>query len=214
MHMGDQQERQQNELQCFICRCKKKSEKLRSTKEGTEKLAKQLLNFNKIDGSANFVSEICKNEDEESLKVKLLSKKYHKSCYDKYNNKRLREVTSRKRRLELENDEAGPSKKRTTRNSDQYKRQLGDAYCIFCNKSDNVGNLRAAGAFHSTTATPNVEHIKQLTNEWATMAAFLEDNTLLAKFSTGDVTSNEFFYHTNCYVGFRNRYFSKKIGRK
>jgi len=43
------------------------------------------------------------------------------------------------------------------------------------------------------------------------MALYLEDIRLLSKFSSGDVVSNELFYHKACYKTFFNRYKKAKL---
>ena len=42
------------------------------------------------------------------------------------------------------------------------------------------------------------------------MALFLNDLSVLSKLSSGDVASNELFYHSKCYKTFANRYSAAK----
>ena len=49
-------------------------------------------------------------------------------------------------------------------------------------------------------------HVDNFTYNLKEMASFLNDSILLPKFSTGDVISNELFYHKNCYLYYRNKY--------
>ena len=42
------------------------------------------------------------------------------------------------------------------------------------------------------------------------MAAFLGENALLAKLSTGDIVANELYYHQKCYNAFLNNLIRKK----
>ena len=81
--------------------------------------------------------------------------------------------------------------------------------CCICLKIDRVESLTAAGTYHASTQKTDSLHVQNLTQKWKIMAAATNNNKLLQKLAFGDVTSNELFYHQNCYTTFKNEYRGK-----
>ena len=67
-------------------------------------------------------------------------------------------------------------------------------------------HLVAAGTLHATENKADPSHVQNITEKWESMAAVTNNEELLRKLAFGDVTSNELFYHKNCYQAFRNLY--------
>ena len=100
--------------------------------------------------------------------------------------------------------------KRSKRNSFS----LGELICCFCNERDTSNNLCAAGIMHAKDEGVNRQHVEILTVKLKTIATFLGDNALRAKRSTGDIVSNEIYYHKKCYQSFSNEFTQKRQMRK
>ena len=89
---------------------------------------------------------------------------------------------------------------------------MGELIFCFCLNLDVLENLTAAGTFHVSTKKTDSLHVQNLTQKWKKMAAVTNNNELLRKLAFDDVTSNELFYHQNCYSTFKNDYRGKLIG--
>ena len=72
---------------------------------------------------------------------------------------------------------------------------IGLPVCCLCEEDEEVINLCAAGTFHASVMENDLPHVKRLTEEWKSMASFLEDSNLLIRLSGGNVASNELYYH-------------------
>ena len=56
------------------------------------------------------------------------------------------------------------------------------------------------------------KHNKELTNKWKNVAITVGNDSLLSLLSSGDLASNEMYYHTSCYKDMINKY--NAINRK
>ena len=83
---------------------------------------------------------------------------------------------------------------------------MGTLICIFYKHFDNVENLCAAGTLHATTKKVKLDHVTIFTEKLKSMAVEVGNNDVLPKLSSGDVASNEIFYHKICYRNFRTQY--------
>ena len=54
------------------------------------------------------------------------------------------------------------------------------------------------------------QHVDKISEQLRSMALFMNDLSVLSKLSSGDVASNELFYHSKCYKTFTNRYSAAK----
>ena len=63
---------------------------------------------------------------------------------------------------------------------------------------------------HAKYEKVNKQHVEELTLKLKTMVAFLGENALLAKLSTGDIVANELYYHKERYNAFINKFNQKK----
>ncbi len=113
--------------------------------------------------------------------------KWHKLCQMKYNNMKLQRV---KRKLSEEpGSSAATPPKRTRSNvscvdSSHYR-------CFFC-------YLDLGSEYHQATTLELDQRVRQ-------SAEFLEDTTLLAQLSTGDMVAIEAKYHNRCLVSLYNQ---------
>ena len=64
-------------------------------------------------------------------------------------------------------------------------------------KQKQFQKLQAAGEYHTSFQSPNVQHVASLTEQWREMASLLENTEILSKLQT-DVRANELFYHSKC----------------
>ena len=181
-----------------------------STDDGRKKLSIQLMKFYNFGKLNHRLPKLCENKQ---ISVEDIfhtnAAKYHPNCYSSYND---RSVNREKRKLDSEvdqttNDTPGPSKQSSFEN-DAF--QLGKLVCCFCQNDDKDYKLCAAGTMHSPDVKVKSSHVLQLTSEWKKMASFLGQTDVLIRLSSGDVTSNELYYHKNCYVNSRNIYFRKR----
>ena len=70
--------------------------------------------------------------------------------------------------------------------------------CQKCQKKQKqFQKLQAAGEYHTSFQSPNVQHVASLTEQWREMASLLENTEILSKLQT-DVRANELFYHSKC----------------
>ena len=172
-----------------------------------------LLSFNLCRISNNISSIVHAEEFEETIKNSLQQNKavYHKSCYDNHNETKLSRALNRKKRKK-EVDDQEKTKKVTVRSFGSSSIALGSHVCIFCNEIDNEQNLIAAGTLHAKTLKVKQKHVDDFTKNLREMALFLNDSNLLPKISTGDVATNEVFYHKKCYINYRNKHRSAVRG--
>ena len=130
---------------------------------------------------------------------------YHKSCYSKDNQRMLNRLIEKKNDVNIsirDSDIISPKRPRRSNGDETY--DIGTLKCIFCKHSDNAENLCAAGALHATAKKVKLDHVTIFTEKLNSMA--VEPDDVLSKLSSGDVASNEIYYHKNCHINFRMQY--------
>ena len=81
--------------------------------------------------------------------------------------------------------------------------------CFNSNKPDK--NLCAAGVMHASKPAVDKQHVKETTEKIKTMAIALDNKSILAKLSSGDIVLNELNYHKSCCKDFVNKYNQKAL---
>ena len=70
--------------------------------------------------------------------------------------------------------------------------------CQKCQKKQKQAQkLHAAGEYHTSFQSPNVQHVESLTEQWREMAYLSGNTEILSKLHT-DVRANKLFYHSKC----------------
>ena len=105
------------------------------------------------------------------------------------------------------------SPKRPFKGSILETSQIVELICIFYKISDNPQNVCAPGTLHATSKRVNLNHVFFFIKKLKGMASVLEDNEFLSKLISGDVASNELYYHKSCYKTFLSRY-QQQISKK
>ena len=98
------------------------------------------------------------------------------------------------------------SPKRPRRSNGDETYDMGTLKCIFCKHSDNAENLCAAGALHASVKKIKLDHVTIFTEKLNIMAVEVGNDDVLSKLSSGDVASNEIYYHKICHINFRTQY--------
>ena len=206
---------------CLVCQSDTEEE-LRGKKNdgGTEKtydtLSKMLPQFAKLGeyslekfGCQHSVFSADIGDVQEELKSAFIlnTGRFHHSCISKYNNQKLQRAQKRAQKTSKDqmpaDEESGPSK-RTRRDGEIIK--LGERKCLFCLKLDEEEFMCAAGTLHATADKLDENHLKKITTQLKAQALKLNKSHILEKLATGDVKTNEIWYHTVCYKGFINSY--------
>ena len=82
-----------------------------------------------------------------------------------------------------------------TRSSVGKKKSLGDSFRAICGEDDGDDNLHAAGNLHASCESTDASHVKALVSQWKSMALKVGNDGLLSHLSSGDICSNELYYH-------------------
>ena len=82
---------------------------------------------------------------------------------------------------------------------------MGSPFCAIY-KEDDESSLRATGTQGHTKDAVDTQHNAKLTERWKDMAIKTNKDSLLAKPATGNLTSNELFYHLDCYSSMSRSY--------
>ena len=184
---------------CFLCqKRKRKEDDLRSTVEGIEKLSKMLEAFQNVNGLKFSLDSLKGNHDSVEAAPKQNNAKYHKNCYNDYKLSKLEraeDIYNESMKTENETVEQLCSPSQSTRSRDTSSHLLGKLICCFCSEPDSADNLVAAGTFHATKSKTDPNHVSNLTQKWKMMAAKLDHTELLSRLATGDIVSNELYYH-------------------
>ena len=204
---------------CLVCQSDK-SEELRgkkddsSTEKTYETLSKMLPQFailgeyclEKFD-CHHSVSNSDLSSVQNELRCMFVSKigRFHHTCVSKFNNHKLQRAIKRhqKFRKSEETEDECPSK-RTRRNNEKIN--FGEAKCLFCLQTDQKTNMSAAGTYHATDKKTDKSHVAKLTKQLIAYALKLNKSHIVETLSSGDVTSNEIWYHKWCYHRFINEY--------
>ena len=135
---------------------------------------------------------------------------YHNKCVSRSNDQKLQRVKKRSLKAEKVYSEPGldetSQSKRKKRNDSDSSFCLGELKCLFCMQVDISENLCAAGTMHAKSKKVDSDHVLQFTETLKTKALKLNQTHVLAALLTGDVTSNEVYYHKMCLIAFNNRY--------
>ena len=86
------------------------------------------------------------------------------------------------------------------------KHYIRTLICIFCKHSDNAENLCTAGILHATAEKVKLDYVTIFMEKLKSMAVELGNDDVLSKLSSGDVASNEIYYHKICYINFCTQY--------
>ena len=84
-------------------------------------------------------------------------------------------------------------------------KSIGSPFCAIY-KEDDESSLRATGTQGPTKDAVDTQHNAKLTERWKDMAIKTNNDSLLAKPATGNLTSNELFYHLDCYLSMSRSY--------
>ena len=171
-----------------------------------------LPEFQKNDGLQFCLDKLKANYD--TLENALIKKeaKYHKKCYNDYSKEKLKRAKERQNKSNVVSDASEQlcSPSQSIRSRDTSNHDFGKLICCFCSETDTENNLTAACTFHATKNKVDINHLSNLTEKWKTMAAKLGYREPLSQLSSGDIVSNELYYHKstikNCYVQFCNEY--------
>ena len=182
-------------------------------------LAKMLPKFAKL-GEFSLDRFGCQvgEPDETKLKEELLGifslrgAKYHSKCVSEYNDQKLIRAVKRKEKAKKKATDAACAEavenKRARRSDSDSGFQLGELNCLFCKQIENSENLCAAGTIHAKSDKVDRNHVDQFIESLRTKALKLNEKHISTAISTGDVTSNEFYYHKSCLKSFNYRYTS------
>ena len=77
---------------------------------------------------------------------------------------------------------------------------------MFCRILDKQSNLCAAGTLHAQSDKLHTSHMSQIIETLGTKVLKLNEIRVLAAISTGDVTTNEIYYHKKSLMRFNNKY--------
>ena len=80
------------------------------------------------------------------------------------------------------------------------------SFCYWCSKKDVDANLVSGRTYRATKLTTKSNHVKNVTAKWIEMAAKLNNESALRLLSSGDVVSNELYYHNKCYATIQYQY--------
>ena len=119
---------------------------------------------------------------------------YRHNCFSKYSDSKLLRFTEPSKKRKCTEDEKG---RKSTRLS---------ADCCWSSKEDVDANLEPAGTYQATKLTTKSNHVKDLTAKCIEMATKLNHEPVLRLLSSGDVASNELYYHDKCYDTIRHQY--------
>ena len=196
---------------CFIYQKPEKDDKCRSTNDGHKHLSTIQPKFQKNNGLPFCLDELKGNYD--TLENALIKEaKYHKKCYNDYREEQLKRAKERRNKSNVASDTSEQlcSPSQSTRSRDNSKHDFGKLVCCFCSETDTENNLTAADTFHATKNKVDINHASNLTKKWKTMVAKLDYSELLSRLSSGDIVSDELYYHKstikNCYVQFCSEY--------
>ena len=129
--------------------------------------------------------------------IRLNSAKFHKSCL-------LRYSTSRADRQPSTTDEVqdeGHALRSKRPRLEQFSEE-----CMFCQTFVKGAPLHAAGLKHATTFSTNSDNLTSFTDKLRVMATTLCDSSIVSKLLSGDVNSNELYYHLPCYTNYCRKY--------
>ncbi|CAB3979532.1 Hypothetical predicted protein [Paramuricea clavata] len=124
---------------------------------------------------------------------------WHKSCRDLYNNTKLERAKKRKL-AKTDKDEDRPDEEPSSSSPVKSRRSsiltgpvaAQNLQCFFCDKQDSPDNLHCASTL-------------EVDRRVRDCARLLNDSSLIAKLSTGDLIAMEAKYHANCLASLYNK---------
>ena len=72
-------------------------------------------------------------------------------------------------------------------------------------KQKQSQKLYAAGEYHTSFQSPNMQHVPPLTEQWREMASLLGNTEILLRLHA-NIRANELFYHSRCLKIFQYHY--------
>ena len=183
---------------CVLCQ-EKKTENLQNPLSGSrsdrgrgyDTIASNILEFDSLNAlpiHINLTRLDGGNGVAETFRIN--NARWHKSCKDKFSTLKL--DRARKRKCASPNDTIPSEKYTRQRNTETFDSEK----CFFCQNHNNE-NLHNASTF-------------QLDSRVRSIAIQLQDKTLLAKLSSGDMVALEAKYHATCLVSLYNRATAQK----
>ena len=186
---------------CFICQVSSK-DNVRSSADGWKTLVKIILEFYKK-GKLGFHFEGICDANLELLSVLTTNELvYHNNCFLKYSDSKLKRFNEPSKKLKCTEDE----KERMSACLSAASRERFNLFCCRCCKKDVDANLVPAGTYQARKLTTKSNHVKDLTAKWIDMTTKLNHEPALYLLSSGDVASNELYYHDKCYDTIRHQY--------
>ena len=122
---------------------------------------------------------------------------FHRNCGTKYNKQKVERFTKKRDNAEQ------PSP--LVRRSSIEKKDFAAVFCLIWNQTDSSENLCTYGSFHVTKRSVNAKHNKEVTENWKSMALKVANKKFLSLLPTGEVCSNELYYHAKCYKSLWNQ---------
>ena len=186
---------------CFVCQVSSKDD-VRSSTDGYKTLVKNLPEFHKK-GKLGFRFERICNANLDLLSVLITNKAvYHHNCFSKYRDSKLKLFTEPSKKRKCTEDEKGRKSTRLLAES----RERFNLFCCWCRKKDFDANFVPVETCQGTKLTTKSNHVKDLTAKWIETTTKLNHKLVLRLLSSGDVGSNEFYYHDKCYDTIQYQY--------
>ena len=180
---------------CFLCQKRKPTDN--TTEESLKTLCNNLMQIwelGELDIELETIVTVRNEDGKPDLFASVKDKaKFHQNCSKRYNKGKIERKIAKKN----SNENIPVPDKMVTRSSIETH-GLGDNFCAICGEVDKAENLHAAGAFHATASDVDPAHLKDLTNQWKSMAVKLGNDRLLSLLSSGDTASNQLLYHGSC----------------
>ena len=187
---------------CFICQRKHKNDITNSdsTRKTVADNITEYRNLGQLELSWTRITEVVDEEGNCSQAASLYDSLtlnnacFHRACGSRYNKQKLQRLTTKQK----ETEQQSSSSSRSTRSSVD-KNDFGSYFCTICNKPDVLKNLHARGSHHANEEKVNAHHTNDSIETWRSMALKTGNESLLINLSSsGDATSNEFYYHGHC----------------
>ena len=123
----------------------------------------------------------------------------HKKCYNDYSEEKLKRAKERKNKSNdvSETSEQLCSPSQSTRSRDTSNHDFDKLVCCFCSEIDTENILQQQVLFMQQKNKVDINHMSDLTEKWKTISVKLNYSELLSRSSSGDIVSNELYYHKN-----------------
>ena len=201
---------------CFICQNSTR-ENVSSTAARLATLSTLLPKFSEVNALEFDLEKVYTNGTSLIQNLKQNNAVYHRLCYKKHYQQKLEQAITKFNKISHKTDNveidisSAPVKRRSMASKHDVSKK---GICCFCKQNDDNINLRAAGTLHATQSKTDIEHVRNLTEKWLVMAKTLNDDELIHRLSSGDVVSNELFYHKEevkcCLAKYHKLYLQRK----